>query len=217
MRQAVGIVTGSAEARALLAQLPEARALAPGARLPEDLTAVIDARHPCDRAGHWALWRAARARALPLLRLERPGYVPRPGARWIRVRDMAQALRHLPQGARVFATTGGEDYATLARWRGHLVLRRRGGAGGRPPVRGARVLTAPGPFDVAGERALMQRLGVTHLITRDAGGSGSWPKIEAARRLGVTVILMSRGPAPPGPRARTPEEALSWLRSAASS
>jgi precorrin-6A/cobalt-precorrin-6A reductase len=216
MNDPAAIIVGSAEGTALLRLCPDAVRLYPEDAVPQGIRALVDARHPMDRAGHWRSWRAANARGLPYLRLERPGYAPRPGDRWIRLRHLRAAAALVPRGARVLATTGGEDYAALSRFaHARIFIRRRSGRA-HPPVQGAVMLPGEGPFTIGSEMALMRRLGIDLLITRDAGGEGSYPKLAAARRLNIPVILISRAPAPPGRRVRTVQEAASWLVSAGS-
>lgn len=213
-RAEIGIVTGSAEARALLRILPEARVLRPdavGDAALDGLRALVDGAHPFDRELHWRLHRMAEARGLPILQLRRSGYRRQRGDRWTLVPDIASAAQLIRADARVFATTGGEDLAALRRLKARLFIRRRAARPGPCPLRGAVYLGGAGPFSVAQEMRLMRRHRIDWLITRDAGGAGSYPKLVAARRLGIRVVLIARPVAPPGPRVRTPEEAAEWL------
>ncbi|MHA6323581.1 precorrin-6A/cobalt-precorrin-6A reductase [Roseivivax sp. CAU 1753] len=211
-----GVVTGSAEARALLAVWPGAVALRPrdlsvAALRARGIGVLVDAAHPFDTASHVAAWRVAEASGADRLLLCREGHRQRPGDRWLRVRSVAMAAQLIPAGARVFATTGAEDLPALRLLHGRLFIRRRHDRPGLCPLRHGTYLRGAGPFSVAQEMRLMARLGIDWLIARDAGGEGAYPKLEAARRLGVRVALVARPALPPGPRVRSAEEAVSWL------
>ncbi len=215
----IGIVTGTREAEMLARDLPRARPLAPGtfdADALSGLSRIIDGAHPFDRDTHWQLYRWAAAAGIPRVHLRRPGYRQQRGDRWTYLRDVASVAQLIRAEARVFATTGGEDLRALRRLKVRLFIRRRAARPGLCPVPGGVYLGGQGPFTVAQEMRLMTRLGIDWLITRDAGGAGSYPKLVAARRLGIRVALIARPPAPPGPVARSPEEALAWLTRAGS-
>ncbi|SIS92148.1 precorrin-6A/cobalt-precorrin-6A reductase [Roseivivax lentus] len=213
-QERIGVVTGSAEAAALLARLPAARAIRPEEMDAADLTGldrVVDAAHPFDARAHWRLHRLAGARGVPVLHLRRPGYRRQRGDLWTYLPDVASAAQLIRADARVFATTGGEDLPALRRLKARLFIRRRAARPGLCPLPGAVYLGGAGPFSVAQEMRLMRRLGIDWLVTRDAGGAGSYPKLVAARRLKIRVALIARPHAPPGPIVRTPEEAVEWL------
>ncbi|QFS82783.1 Precorrin-6A reductase [Roseivivax sp. THAF40] len=215
----IGIVTGSAEAEALVRHLPDARILRPGrveGAALDGLRALVDGAHPFDHATHWQLHRMAEARGLPVVQLRRPGYRRQRGDHWTYLPNIRSAAQLIRADARVFATTGGEDLAALRRLKARLFIRRRAERPGPCPLRGAVYLGGAGPFGIAQEMRLMRRYRIDWLITRDAGGTGSYPKLAAARRLGIRVALIARPAAPPGPIARTAEEAMSWLTRAGS-
>ena len=76
---------------------------------------------------------------------------------------------------------------------------------------GAKLLLARGPFALADEERLMREEGVELLVTKNSGGAATYPKIEAARRLGVTVIVVRR-PSPPNAETATDlPSALAWI------
>ena len=144
----------------------------------ERITHVIDATHPfaaqmstqcrrglrrrgraADRAGARALG-ARRGRPLDACRRHR-GRRRRPG------RPAARGVpRHRP------AASGGlrgpsRSTTICCGWS----IRRRGPC--RCPTRS---VVARGPFDVAGDRALMQQHGIDIVVAKNAGGEGAWPR-----------------------------------------
>lgn len=171
--------------------------------------AVVDATHPFAAQISRNADAACRAACVPMLMLRRPAWPGDPG--WQRVPDIAgavAALPHAPTG--VFLAIGRQNLAPFAalphRWLLRLV-----DAPEAPPLPGARVVLARGPFSVEGDRALMQDHAITHLVAKNSGGAGASAKLEAARELGVRVVLIDRPAAPDRPEVATPEDALDWL------
>ncbi len=171
---------------------------------------LVIAPHPFDADTADAAVRAARATGTPFVLLRRGGWALPRGVRVTRLRRAADLVRHVPQGARVFAATGREDVAALRRLRARVTLRLVS-TDDPAPIRGLDVRAGRPPFTVAGEMRLLRRLRADWLVLRDAGGPGAWPKLEAARRLGLGIALIDRPAWPSGPDVRTTEEASRWI------
>lgn len=181
---------------------------------------LVDASHPCDRQTGLRVVDTAHHLGLPVLRLERRGWRPGRGDRWIRVQRPEQLRQVIPRGARVLVTTGRDGLAGLAQLHDvGLWVRQITPGGARARI--GRPLTGPAPFTVAQEMRVMRRLGLTWLVLRDAGGPGGWPKLEAARRLGLKVALLQRperGLVPTMTRVKDAEERIrAWLVTAPTS
>jgi len=173
--------------------------------------AVIDASHPFAARITARTHAVCAARALPLLRLERPAWTPEPGDRWTHVADEAEASRLIPPDATVFLATGRQSLPAWANLQARAAYLRVIDPATEPfPLPGAYVTARP-PFDVPAEAALFKRLAITHLVVKDAGGPDSRPKLDAARDLGLDVLILRRPDPPEGLRVvLTVEEALAW-------
>lgn len=180
------------------------------------IEAVVDATHPFAEGMSANAVAACSSLDLPLLRLERPGWSGAPGADgWHWVDDHAAAAETAASlGRRPFLTVGRQPLA-------HFVCPL---AGHRAVVR---VVDPPeidvpapwevhldrGPYDLAGELALIAEHGVDVLVTKDSGGRYTWPKMAAADQLGVPIVVVRRGSATDGVET-VPDAAAAaaWLR-----
>ena len=173
--------------------------------------AVVDATHPFAARITGSAARAAATTGTPLLRLQRPGWTPRPGDRWRFVDSLTAAAEAVAGHRSVFLTTGRQGVAAFAALPGRVLVR----AVDPPDVplpEGATLLLARGPFSVADERELMLRHEVDVVVTKDSGGHMTEAKLTAARELGLPVVLVRRPPLPPGvPVVATVDRALAWL------
>lgn len=182
----------------------------------EEIAAVVDATHPFAASMRWHALAACSAVGIPQLRLERPGWDPRPGDRWIGADTMADAADVVVSTAakRIFLTVGrGElgSFGPVADGRRWWLVRSIEPPVGEVPAPGEVILDR-GPFTVAGEIGLMRRHRIDLLVTKNSGGDATEAKLEAARRLGVTVAVVARPASPPGRATTTVEEAARWVR-----
>lgn len=176
-----------------------------------EVAAVVDATHPfAIRISAHAVAACAEV-GVPLLRLERPGWVAGDGDAWHIVASAGEAAAALPRlGRRVFLTTGRMEtapYADLDLW---FLLRSVEPPEDRVP-RHLEVLLARGPFTVEDEIALMLRHRIDVLVTKDSGAAATGAKLAAARELGLPVVMIAR-PAYPGTAVvATAAEAAAWV------
>lgn len=176
---------------------------------------VVDATHPfAEQISRHAVL-AARATASPLLRLQRPGWTPQDGDRWLRVPDVRAAADLLPTvGRRPLITTGRQHLAAFTGHPAcsllHVVARCVEPPTGPLPTR-TTVLLAQGPYSLAGERALLSEHRIDVVVTKDSGGDQTRAKLDAARELGLPVVMIDRPSAPEGPTVATVAQAELWV------
>lgn len=229
----IAVLGGSAEARAVVARLGARASLwlpetplrgrdadpAGTGRDPGALgvwlgtaQAVIVAPHPCDMDLAGRVVAMARVRGLETLVLRRPGWRATRRDRWVRLATPRAARAAVAPGERLLVTLGRGGLAEL-RGLDHarLFIRQLSRHDAPCPLRAGRYIHGAPPFTVAQEVALMRRLRLTGVLTRDAGGEGGWPKVAAARKLGLTVYMIDRPAAPPGPLVTHAAAALDWL------
>ena len=155
---------------------------------------VVDATHPFAAQMSWNAAHACGALGLPLVRMERPAWTPEAADDWISVPSIEAARHALPdKPARVFLAIGRMHLGAFAEAPQHRYLLRLVDAPDGPvPLPHADVIIARGPFDVAGDTALLRAHAITHVVAKNAGGGGARAKIEAARCLGLRLIMIDR-------------------------
>ena len=179
----------------------------------EGIGLLIDATHP------YATQISAQAREAAVhagterLVLVRPPWQPVPGDRWIDAVTVEEAVGAIPAEAeRVFLTVGVRSLAPFA-GRADLwfLVRLVDEPAKAVPLARHRLICARGPFAEEDERALLADHRIDCLVTRASGGEATAAKLAAARALGLPVVMVRRPAPPPGPRASSVEEALSWI------
>ena len=98
-------------------------------------------------------------------------------------------------GDAVFLTTGRQGLAAFAGLSETWFLVRCIDPPEPPLPPACEVLLDRGPYDLAGELALIDRHGLDLLVTKDSGGELTAAKLEAARLRGLPVIVIRRPPA----------------------
>ncbi len=179
----------------------------------EKIARVVDATHPFAAQMSAHAVAACAAAAVPLLALERPPWRCAPGDHWIEVDDLpaaAEALGAVPR--RVFLGIGRLHLKAFAAHPQHAYLVRLVDPPRAPlPLPDAEVIVARGPFERAGDRAMLAKYRTDIIVAKNAGGNSASAKIEAARELALPVVMIRR----PFVRARekvgTVAEVLRWL------
>jgi precorrin-6A/cobalt-precorrin-6A reductase len=166
----------------------------------EGVALVVDAAHPFAAEISKNGSAAAESCGIEFLRLERPGWTPGAGDRWIFVRTIAEAVRRSPKNSRIFLTIGQKQIGGfLAREDlGGLVRCIESPAESLPP-RWVLLLARP-PFSVEGEISLMREHEIGILVSKNSGGEQTAAKLAAARQLQIPIIMVER---PTKPAAKT--------------
>ncbi|MGW4527759.1 cobalt-precorrin-6A reductase [Amycolatopsis sp. NPDC004378] len=172
--------------------------------------AVVDATHPfAERIGANAA-KAAELTGIPLLRLARPGWKPGEKDVWHWADHLEDAAKKLPGlGSRVFLTSGRQGLPAFAHLDDLWFLIRCVDPPEPPLPRHHELILDRGPYDLAAERELLERVDV--LVTKDSGGTLTSAKLTAARELGKPVLLIRRPPRPETETAETVPEAVEWV------
>lgn len=178
----------------------------------EKISHVIDATHPFAAQMSRNAHEACHALGLPLLALERAPWVAGVGDDWREVGDIAGAVAALPDApARVFLAIGKQNLDAFATLPHHHFLLRLVDAPAAPPLPNSTVIIAKGPFDVAGDTALMMHHQITHVIAKNAGGQGAAAKLAAARALRLPVIMIARPDVPLRDTVGSIPAMMEWL------
>ncbi|KIN75382.1 Precorrin-6x reductase [Sulfitobacter noctilucae] len=179
----------------------------------EKITHVIDATHPFAARMSQNASNACAAAQVPLIRLERPAWEPSDGDIWQLVPSVEAIPNTLPNApARVFLAIGKQQVGLFAaRPQHHYLLRLVDPPAAPLPLPHTTVVIARGPFDIAGDTALMQEHRITHVVAKNSGGSGARAKLDAARALGLPVLMADRPKLPEDRVARNADEVMRWL------
>ncbi len=163
----------------------------------EGISHVIDATHPFAAQISANTHAACAALGLPLLAFQRAEWQAEAGDDWRHVADVATAARALPADpARIFLAIGKQNLAAFDSQPQHHFLLRLVDSPPALPLTNSTVILAKGPFDLAGDMALMQAHRISHIVAKNAGGVGARAKLDAARALSLPVIMIARPPAP---------------------
>ncbi|NVK16455.1 MAG: cobalt-precorrin-6A reductase [Rhodobacteraceae bacterium] len=179
----------------------------------EGITHVVDATHPFAAQMSTNAVHACEAAGVPLCAFERPAWQAGEGDRWVHTDSIEGAVNALPEApARVFLAIGKQNLSPFAAKPQHHYLLRLVDEPEAPlPLPHTTVEIARGPFDAAGDTALMQRLGITHVVAKNAGGTGAAAKLTAARSLNLPVIMIGRPQVPERPILGSVAEVMAWL------
>jgi precorrin-6A/cobalt-precorrin-6A reductase len=179
----------------------------------EAISHVIDATHPFAAQMSRNAVDACAEAAVPLVALEREPWQAGEGDRWTHVPDLAAAVEALGEAPRrVFLAIGRQNLGAFASApQHHYLLRLVDPPTEALPLPHAEAVIARGPFDVAGDRALLESHGIGVIVAKNAGGAGAEAKLIAARELALPVVLIDRPWVPERRLARTVGEVMAWL------
>jgi precorrin-6A/cobalt-precorrin-6A reductase len=178
-----------------------------------NVTHLVDATHPfaAQISGNAVL--AAQGTGTPLIALSRAPWQPVPGDDWRLVPDIPAAVAALNgQARRIFLALGRMHLTAFAEQaQHHYILRLVDPPVEVPPLPHHTVIVARGPFDLAGDTALLKTHRVELVVAKNAGGKGASAKLAAARALGLPVLMIDRPLLPPRPEVQTVAQVIDWL------
>lgn len=179
-----------------------------------NITHVVDATHPFAAQMSWNAYRACQKAEVELIALTRPAWKAQSGDQWTHVADIDGAVAALAGDPKqVLLALGKLNVpAFAAQPQHHYVLRLVDQPEVSPTLPNHSVIVARGPFDVAGDRALMQEHCIELVVCKNAGGVGAEAKLTAARELGVPLIMIDRPSLPPRSEVATADAVLEWVK-----
>jgi precorrin-6A/cobalt-precorrin-6A reductase len=174
---------------------------------------VIDATHPFAATMSTNAHTACVTSQVPLIRLERPRWVPQPEDNWQFFPDIEAIANHLPDTpARVFLAIGKQHINVFnAAPQHHYLLRLVDAPDGKIPLPHHTTVLDRGPFTLEGDLALIQAHRITHIVAKNSGGTGARAKLDAARVLQIPVLLADRPALPDTAVAGDPHAVMQWL------
>jgi precorrin-6A/cobalt-precorrin-6A reductase len=173
---------------------------------------VVDATHPFAAEITANAVEACNQIGVPRLRLARPPWRAVDGDRWIEVADMAQAAQQAAAiGQRIFLATGHKELSAFSALRDHwFLVRVVDQPSTPPPLAHHDIITGRGPFAVEAEFALLKEHRIDAVVAKNSGGR-AYGKIAAARKLGLSVVMVRQPSLPAGDVVESAEEAERWI------
>ncbi|MCF6234696.1 MAG: cobalt-precorrin-6A reductase [Rhodobacteraceae bacterium] len=176
------------------------------------ITHVVDATHPFATGMSRNAVDACAKAGVPLVALTRPAWQVEKGDQWRKVADINAAVKALDgPPRRVFLALGRMHLAAFAARPLHHYLLRLVDRPQAAPLPDCHVILARGPFDQAGDIALLQDHNIDLIVCKNSGGEGAKAKLVAARALHLPVLMIARPIPPECLEYHQPQQVLDWL------
>ena len=174
----------------------------------ERFDAIIDATHPFAVQISCNAIAAASQFGIPIVRLDRPEWVPGNLDNWAFFDELSQAVEMIPGGSRVLAAIGGQSIenpltADALRYRADVTfLVRAFESPSRSSVpANCIVLTERPSPNLEHELRLLRREKITCLLCRNSGSEAGRHKLDAAAQCNLPVYMLSKPMQPELPRS----------------
>lgn len=179
---------------------------------------LLDATHPyatkISRNAAVAAQRCSVSRA----QLHREPWTAQTGDLWQEFGTLKEIVESLPSKARVFVSTGSQGLEAFAIRQDIFFLVRSiespnfsDGSTFKQYFPSGELLLERGPFELEGERSLLQKRRIELLVSKNSGGDATRAKIDAARELRIPVWMLTSPPPIPGMRMKNVNEAFDWV------
>ena len=178
-----------------------------------DITAVIDATHPCAATITANAAAVCAELGLPNLVLHRPPWDP---ADAILVRSDTEAAEFIAAKgySRVFLTTGRSGVAAFSDSDAWFLIRVVTAPDPEVLPPNHELVLSRGPYHYDNEFELLRSKGIEALVTKNSGGALTQAKLDAARALDIDVIMIDRPALPSGVAVVCSiQEAVEWALS----
>lgn len=180
-----------------------------------EVTHVVDATHPYAATMTAHAVEVCTAADVPLVLVRRAPWSPLAEDDWITVPSMpaaAQALADRPALARVLLTIGRQGVHHFASLDDrHFIVRCIDPPEGEVPAHSS-ILESRGPFDLEGERELLDEHRIDVVVSKNSGGKLTSAKLQAARERGIPVVMVERPPVQDDvPVVPTADKCVTWL------
>ncbi|BBY09000.1 precorrin-6A reductase [Mycobacterium noviomagense] len=177
----------------------------------EKVDAVVDATHPFAATITAHAAQVCEELGLPHLVLARPAWDH--GDAIVVTSDTEAAKVVAEQEySRVFLTTGRSGVGAFVHSDAWFLIRAVTAPDSDRLPRRHQLLLSRGPYDYAGEYALMREHRIDALVTKNSGGQMTRAKLDAAAALDIPVVMVDRPPLPPGvTTVGSVAEAVEWV------
>lgn len=176
------------------------------------ITHLVDATHPFAARISWNAYNAAVGAGVKLIALERAPWQETEGEHWTRVADYEAAAAALPENrTNVFLAIGKQNLRPFMALPHRYLLRFAAPDDTVALPADSRVLVQRGPFDIAGDLALLRNYDIRVLVAKNAGGDAARAKLAAARQAGVEVVMIERPELPLREVATSPQDVMARL------
>lgn len=178
----------------------------------QKIQAVLDLTHPFAKLITKRTFNICRELNLPMLRYDRPKWLPLKDDLWRPIKDESEAAQFISPSQTVFLATGRQSLLKFKNIKKSKIYCRQIDPPDQPfPWKNGDFIIGRPPFTIANEKALFTKLKIDILIAKNAGGKASRTKLDAARALRLPVLMIDRPSLTSAPTVSSLREVKQWL------